>query len=81
MPTSIKAIKESLEAVTSLLDPLFQELATDTRSGVQKALKSRQKVIQAELAEEERLESLRPLILQYLGKITQAATTGPARSH
>lgn len=36
MPTSIKAIKESLEAVTSLLDPLFQELATDTRLGVQK---------------------------------------------
>ncbi|HHJ7887439.1 TPA: ribonuclease HII, partial [Streptococcus pyogenes] len=58
MPTSIKAIKESLEAVTSLLDPLFQELATDTRSGVQKALKSRQKVIQAELAEEERLEAM-----------------------
>lgn len=39
MPTSIKAIKESLEAVTSLLDPLFQELATDTRSGVQKSSK------------------------------------------
>lgn len=58
MPTSIKAIKESLEAVTSLLDPLFQELATDTRSGVQKALKSRQKAIQAELAEEERLEAM-----------------------
>lgn len=58
MPTSIKAIKESLEAVTSLLDPLFQELATDTRSGVQKALKSRQKAIQSELAEEERLEAM-----------------------
>ncbi|HEQ2794961.1 TPA: ribonuclease HII [Streptococcus pyogenes] len=58
MSTSIKAIKESLEAVTSLLDPLFQELATDTRSGVQKALKSRQKAIQAELAEEERLEAM-----------------------
>lgn len=58
MPTSIKAIKESLEAVTSLLDPLFQELATDTRLGVQKALKSRQKAIQAELAEEERLEAM-----------------------
>ncbi|HIC7352048.1 TPA: ribonuclease HII [Streptococcus pyogenes] len=58
MPTSIKAIKESLEAVTSLLDPLFQELATDTRSGVQKALKSRQKAIQAELAEEGRLEAM-----------------------
>ncbi|HES2027987.1 TPA: ribonuclease HII [Streptococcus pyogenes] len=58
MPTSIKAIKESLEAVTSLLDPLFQELATDTRLGVQKALKSRQKAIQAELVEEERLEAM-----------------------
>ncbi|HES2898117.1 TPA: ribonuclease HII, partial [Streptococcus pyogenes] len=58
MSTSIKAIKESLEAVTSLLDPLFQELATDTRLGVQKALKSRQKAIQTELAEEERLEAM-----------------------
>ncbi|TYK86947.1 ribonuclease HII, partial [Streptococcus pyogenes] len=48
MPTSIKAIKESLEAVTSLLDPLFQELASDNSSGVQKALKSSQKDIQAE---------------------------------
>ncbi|VHD72753.1 ribonuclease HII [Streptococcus pyogenes] len=57
MPTSIKAIKESLEAVTSLLDPLFQELATDTRSGVQKALKSRQKAIQADLAEERTIRS------------------------
>ncbi|TYL23177.1 ribonuclease HII, partial [Streptococcus pyogenes] len=33
MSTSIKAIKESLEAVTSLSDPLFQELATDARLG------------------------------------------------
>lgn len=58
MSTSIKAIKESLEAITSLSDPLFQELATDARLGVQKALKSRQKAIQAELAEEERLEAM-----------------------
>lgn len=58
MSTSIKAIKESLEAVTSLSDPLFQELATDARLGVQKALKSRQKAIQTDLAEEERLEAM-----------------------
>ena len=58
MSTSIKAIKESLETVTSLSDPLFQELATDARLGVQKALKSRQKAIQADLAEEERLEAM-----------------------
>lgn len=33
-------------------------MATDARLGVQKALKSRQKAIQADLAEEERLEAM-----------------------
>ncbi|MGT2935976.1 ribonuclease HII [Streptococcus castoreus] len=58
MSTSIRIIKKRLETVTSLSDPLFEQLASDTRLGVQKVLISRQKAIQADLDESTRLEAM-----------------------
>ena len=56
--TSIKEIKQALETVVDLQDPLLTDLASDTRKGVQTALSSRIKQIKASQAEEERLEGM-----------------------
>lgn len=55
---TIKEITAQLEAVQSLSDLLLAELAGDERAGVQVALRKRQKAIQAEQAEDQRLETM-----------------------
>lgn len=55
---TIKEITETLSRVTNLNDSIFSELKQDERVGVQKAVLKRQKELEAELAEEERLEKL-----------------------
>ncbi|MGT2924149.1 ribonuclease HII [Streptococcus caviae] len=55
---TIKEIKERLAGIDSLDDAFFKALLTDQRSGVQQAIKQRQKQIQAERAEDERLERM-----------------------
>lgn len=55
---TIKEIKELLATVTNLNDPIFDELATDERKGVQSALEKRKKDLQLLVLEDERLESL-----------------------
>lgn len=55
---TIKEIKEQLASIDSLDDTFFKNLLTDQRSGVQQAIKQRQKQIQAERAENERLERM-----------------------
>ena len=56
--TTIKEIKELLATVKELDNPLFLEFEKDPRSGVQKEISKRRKSIQAELAEDLRLESM-----------------------
>ena len=56
MTQTIKEIKDILSALTDLDDMKFTEWATDSRAGVQSAIKQRQKQILAEQAEEARLE-------------------------
>ncbi len=55
---TIKEIKEQLADVTELASPVFAQLASDGRAGVQAAIKKRQREIQAELAEDQRLEAM-----------------------
>lgn len=55
---TIKEITEILNKVTDLNDSIFTELEQDERVGVQRAILKRQKELEAELAEEERLENL-----------------------
>ena len=56
--TTIKEIKELLATVKELDSPVFLELEKDTRSGVQKEISKRKKIIQAELDENLRLEKM-----------------------
>ena len=56
--TTIKEIKELLAPVKELDSPVFLELEKDTRSGVQKEISKRKKIIQAELDENLRLEKM-----------------------
>ena len=55
---TIKEIKELLATVKELDSPVFLELEKDTRSGVQKEISKRKKIIQAELDENLRLEKM-----------------------
>ncbi|MEX2805523.1 ribonuclease HII [Streptococcus sp. H31] len=55
---TIKEVKAMLADISSLTDPLWQELSRDHRLGVQKAIKQRQKALQSEAAEELRLEGM-----------------------
>ena len=55
---TIKEIQQRLELVTDLADPFLAEAANDLRSGVQKAIEKRKRVIQAELDEDLRLEQM-----------------------
>ena len=55
---TIKEIKASLEDVTDLADPRWADFEADSRSGVQKAILHRKKAIEAEAAEDERLETM-----------------------
>ena len=55
---TIKEIKATLEDVTDLADPRWTDFEADSRSGVQKVILQRKKAIQAEEAEDERLESM-----------------------
>lgn len=55
---TIKEIQQRLELVTDLSDPFLAEAANDLRSGVQKAIEKRKRVIQAELDEDLRLEQM-----------------------
>lgn len=62
---TIKEIKAILEDVTDLADPCWADFEADSRSGVQKVILQRKKAIQAEEAEDKRLESM----LRYEKKI------------
>ncbi len=62
---TIKEIKATLEDVTDLADPRWADFEADSRSGVQKVILQRKKAIQAEEAEDKRLESM----LRYEKKI------------
>ena len=55
---TIKEIQQRLEFVTDLSDPFLLEAEKDPRSGVQKAIEKRKRVIQAELDEDCRLEQM-----------------------
>lgn len=55
---TIKEIQTQLAGVTDLSSSLFASLAEDERVGVQVAIKKRQREIQADLAEEQRLEAM-----------------------
>ncbi|MBF7093766.1 ribonuclease HII [Streptococcus sp. HF-1907] len=55
---TIKEIKYRLAEVTDFSDPYWLEVESDTRSGVQTAIKQRRKAIQADLDEDERLENM-----------------------
>ena len=55
---TIKEIQQRLELVTELSDSFLEEVAKDQRSGVQKAVEKRKKVIQAELDEDLRLDQM-----------------------
>ena len=55
---TIKEIQQRLESVTDLSDPFLLEAEKDPRSGVQKAIEKRKRVIQAELDEDCRLEQM-----------------------
>ena len=65
---TIKEIQQRLELVTDLTDPFLAEAANDLRSGVQKAIEKRKRVIQAELDEDCRLEQM----LRYEKELYQA---------
>ena len=55
---TIKEVKEQLAALTDLDDQRWASFEEDSRAGVQTAIKQRRKAIQAEIAEEERLEMM-----------------------
>ena len=55
---TIKEIKEALAKINELESPLFKEFEKDSRSGVQKEIQKRKKVIQAEIDENLRLEGM-----------------------
>ena len=55
---TVKEIKEALEVIASLSDPVWTDYEADERSGVKSAVRSRKKAIQAELDEETRLEAM-----------------------
>ena len=55
---TIKEIKATLEDVIDLADPRWADFEADSRSGVQKVILQRKKAIQAEEAEDKRLESM-----------------------
>ena len=65
---TIKEIQQRLELVTDLADSFLAEAASDSRSGVQKAIEKRKRAIQAELDEELRLEQM----LRYEKELYQA---------
>lgn len=53
---TIKEVKEQLATLTDLDDHRWASFEEDSRAGIQTAIKQRRKAIQAEIAEEERLE-------------------------
>ena len=55
---TIKEVKEQLATLTDLDDHRWTSFEEDSRTGVQAAIRKRRKAILAELAEEERLETL-----------------------
>ena len=55
---TIKEVKEQLATLTDLDDYRWASFEEDSRAGVQTAIKQRRKAIQAEIAEEERLEMM-----------------------
>ena len=55
---TIKEVKEQLATLTDLDDHRWTSFEEDSRAGVQTAIKQRRKAIQAEIAEEERLEMM-----------------------
>ena len=55
---TIKEVKEQLAILRELDDPRWASFEEDSRTGVQAAIRKRRKTILAELAEEERLETL-----------------------
>ncbi len=55
---TIKEVKEQLAILRDLDDPRWASFEEDSRTGVQAAIRKRRKAILAELAEEERLETL-----------------------
>ena len=55
---TIKEIREALAKITELENPLFKEFEKDSRSGVQKEIQKRKKVLQAEIDENLRLEAM-----------------------
>lgn len=55
---TIKEVKEQLAILGDLDDPRWASFEEDSRTGVQAAIRQRRKAILAELAEEERLETL-----------------------
>ena len=65
---TIKEIQQRLGLVTDLADPFLAEAANDQRSGVQKAVEKRKRVIQAELDEDLRLQQM----LRYEKELYQA---------
>ena len=55
---TLKEVKEQLAILRDLDDPRWASFEEDSRTGVQAAIRQRRKAILAELAEEERLETL-----------------------
>ena len=55
---TIKEVKEQLAILRDLDDPRWASFEEESRTGVQAAIRKRRKAILAELAEEERLETL-----------------------
>ena len=55
---TVKEIKEQLAELVTLTDPRWTDFETDSRSGVQRAIIQRKKAIQAEEAENKRLETM-----------------------
>ena len=55
---TIKEVKEQLATLTDLDDYRWASFEEDSRAGVQTAIKQRRKAIQAEIADEERLDMM-----------------------
>lgn len=55
---TIKDIREILEGITDLTDARLEEFAQDERAGVQKLVAKKKKDLLAEMAEDERLETM-----------------------
>lgn len=55
---TIQEIKDQLAGLTDLADPLFAVFLEDSRAGVQAAIRKRRKELEAEVAEDSRLEAL-----------------------